>query len=106
MKPGRCLIRGPLGHQLPWVPWLTLIAEPHPHQSYLPCAREAQLSALRGHCLHPLFPFTGCKDAPSVPVLSPTLRGSLAILTSDCTPQLPNNRTALRQARCLKPPEG
>ena len=38
----------PLGHQLPWVPWLTLIAEPHPHQSYLPCAREAQLSALRG----------------------------------------------------------
>lgn len=37
-----------LGHQLLWVPWLTLISEPRPHQSYLPCAREAQLSALRG----------------------------------------------------------
>lgn len=38
----------PLGHQLPWVPWLTLIAEPLPQQSYLPHAREAQLSTLRG----------------------------------------------------------
>lgn len=44
----------PLGHQLPQVPWLTLIAEPHPHQSYLPCARGAQLSALHG--LRPMCP--------------------------------------------------
>lgn len=35
----------PLCHQLPWVPWLTLIAELLPQQSYLP---HAPLSALRG----------------------------------------------------------